>query len=86
MGFFYFDESIQQRAEFIVGAFVYSETDLTPAVFKAISGAGLEPRVDEFKSGMQMDSRPDQVKARAGVAPNPPDSSNRSGRRSSIGS
>ena len=67
MGFFYFDESIQQRAEFIVGAFVYSETDLTPAVFKAISGAGLEPRVDEFKSGMQMDSRPDQVKARAGL-------------------
>ena len=67
VGFFYFDESIQQRAGFIVGAFVYSETDLTQAVFKAISDAGLEPQVDEFKSGARMDSRPDQVKARAGL-------------------
>ena len=67
MGFFYFDESIQHRAGFIVGAFVYSKTDLTPAVFKAISDAGLEPRVDEFKSGARMDMRPEQVKARAGL-------------------
>ena len=67
MGFFYFDESIQQRAGFISGAFVYSETGLTAAVFKAISDAGLEPRVDEFKSGARMDRRPDQVKARTGL-------------------
>ena len=67
MGFFYFDESIQGHAGFIVGAFVYSKTDLTPAVFEVISHAGMEPGVDEFKSGVRMDVRPDQVKARAGL-------------------
>ena len=67
MGFFYFDESIQEHAGFIAGAFVYSETDLTSVVFKAISDAGLEPRFDEFKSGVRMDRRPDHVKAREGV-------------------
>ncbi len=46
MGFFYFDESIQQRAEFIIGAFVYSEADLTPAVLEAITPAGLKPVKD----------------------------------------
>jgi hypothetical protein len=64
MGFFYFDESIQQRAGFIVGAFVYSYTDLTPAVFEEIAAAGLRPRVDEFKSGMRMDGRPEHAAMR----------------------
>jgi len=64
MGFFYFDESIQQRAGFIIGAFVYSEEDLTAAVFEAIAAAGLRPGVDEFKSGMQMDRHPQHAAAR----------------------
>lgn len=64
MGFFYFDESIQQRAGFIIGAFVYSETDLTPPVFEAIATAGLQPGVDEFKSGARMDGRPEHANAR----------------------
>lgn len=64
MGYFYFDESIQQRVGFIVGAFVYSDTDLTPAVFQGIAAAGLRPGVDEFKSGVRMDGRPAHAAAR----------------------
>ena len=64
MGFFYIDESIQQRAGFIVGAFVYSEVDLTPAVFEGIAAAGLRPGADEFKSGMRLDRRPERAAAR----------------------
>lgn len=67
MGFFYFDESIQQRAGFILGAFVYSETDLTPPVFEALASAGLRPGVDEFKSGARMDRRPEQASARGSL-------------------
>ena len=51
MGFFYFDESIHERAAFILGAFVYSETDLSGAVADALSAVGLRPGADEFKSG-----------------------------------
>ena len=64
MGFFYFDESIQQRAGFMIGAFVYSDTDLTTAVFEGIAAARLRPGVDEFKSGMRMDGRPEHAAAR----------------------
>src|SRR5690349_12035111 len=64
MGFFYFDESIQERGGFIIGAIVYSDTDLTPAVFKALSAVGLIPRTDEFKSGSRMSSQPRQSKVR----------------------
>lgn len=64
MGFFYFDESIQGRAGFIIGAFVYSEADLTPSVFEAIATAGWQPGVDEFKSGARMDGRPAHANAR----------------------
>lgn len=64
MGFFYFDESIQAPAGFIIGAFVYSQTELTERVFEALSSAGLNPGVDEFKSGGRIDSRPELAKAR----------------------
>lgn len=64
MGYFYFDESIQQRAGFIIGAFVYSQADLTPRVFEALASAGLQPRVDEFKSGARMDGCPERANAR----------------------
>jgi hypothetical protein len=64
MGYFYFDESIQERAGFIVGSFVYSRSDLTPSVFAALAEAGLKPGVDEFKSGARMSAHPEQAKAR----------------------
>ena len=64
MGCFYFDESIQERAGFIVGAFVYSGNDLTPSVFAALTEAGLQPGIDEFKSGVRMATHPEQARAR----------------------
>jgi hypothetical protein len=64
MGYCYFDETIQQRAGFIVGAWVYSNSDLTPDVFSALEEAGLRPGVDEFKSGARMTHNPAQAKAR----------------------
>jgi len=64
MGSFYFDESIQARAGFIIGAFVYSGRDLTPSVFSALEKSGLKPGVDEFKSGAHMASNPEQKQLR----------------------
>jgi hypothetical protein len=64
MGFFYFDESIHDRAGFILGAFVYKDRDLTPTVFEALAEAGLQPKIDEFKSSAKMTSLAEQAKAR----------------------
>ena len=64
MGYFYFDETIQERGGFIIGAFVYSPEDKTPAVYSAISHVGLQPGFDEFKSGSRMDKNPHQAKLR----------------------
>jgi hypothetical protein len=50
VGFFYFDESIRERGGFILGAFIYSKTDLSLAVSDALAAAGLQPRKDEYKS------------------------------------
>lgn len=59
MRYFYFDESIHPRGGFIIGAFVYSEDDVTEDVFQALAEVGLVPRQDEFKSRTPMaeDSR-----------------------------
>lgn len=64
MGNFYFDESIQDRGNFIIGAFVYSEHDLTHDIFALIQSVGLKPGVDEFKSCARMSKHPEQGKLR----------------------
>lgn len=64
MDFFYFDESIQRSAGFIVGAFVYAKDKPDSEVYAALSRSGLRPRVEEFKSGAYMASNPAQVRAR----------------------
>lgn len=64
MGYFYFDESIQERGNFIIGAFVYSGNDITPKVYSAIEQVGLRPKIDEFKSGARMDCNPEQAELR----------------------
>jgi hypothetical protein len=64
VGHFYFDETIQERGGFIIGAFVYSPNDATPAVYLAIEQVGLRPGVDEFKSGSRMDRNPKQAELR----------------------
>lgn len=64
MGYFYFDETIQDRGGFIIGAFVYSPNDATPEVYSAIEQVGLHSGVDEFKSGAHMDRNPKQAALR----------------------
>jgi len=64
VGYFYFDETIQERGGFIIGAFVYAPDDKTPDVYSAISHVGLRPGFDEFKSGSRMDRNPHQAKLR----------------------
>ena len=58
MGYFYFDESIHERAGFVLGAFVYAAEDVDQRVREALSSAGLTPGVDEFKSRTRMDENP----------------------------
>ncbi len=60
---FYFDESIQTNAQFIVGAYVYGP-DAETAVSSAIKRVGLRPGVDEFKSSARMSAHPEQVRLR----------------------
>lgn len=50
MAFFYYDESIRDGGEFIVGALVVSDVDLTLEVRRAWGALGLDPEADEYKS------------------------------------
>ena len=65
MSYFYFDETIQERGQFIIGAFVCSVNDISAEVFSALEKVGLRPKVDEFKSGVRMDRNPEQQNLRA---------------------
>jgi len=61
MGFFYFDESIHPNAKFTLGAVVSAEHDLDEVVAGALRKGGLNPGIDEFKSGARMDRSPQQM-------------------------
>ena len=63
MAHFYFDESIQDKGAFIVGAFAFGP-NAESAVSEAIARVGLKPGVDEFKSSARMSEHPEQVKLR----------------------
>lgn len=54
MSFLYIDESIHDRAGFIVAAGVWSEVHVDDAVEASLRRAGLRPKVDEFKSSALM--------------------------------
>jgi hypothetical protein len=64
MGYFYFDESIHERAGFILGAFVFGAEDPDPDIVAGIRRCGLDPLTDEFKSSVRMDDNPKQVQLR----------------------
>jgi len=64
VGFFYFDESIHSRGEFILGAWVYAEENLNDLVHGALKEVGLIPNEDEFKSSALMLENPKQIKLR----------------------
>lgn len=46
----YFDETIREKGDFVIGALVASEIDLTPLVHRIWQDEGLDPRAYEFKS------------------------------------
>lgn len=64
VGFFYFDESMHPRGQFVLGAFVYSEQSLDAEVSRSLRHVGLKPGVDEYKSGLRADQHPVQVTLR----------------------
>ena len=64
MGFFYFDESVHPKGKFALGAFAYSESSLEQPVADALRRSGLNPYIDEFKSGALMVRHPEQAHAR----------------------
>lgn len=64
MGYFYFDESKHRKEGFILGAFVYAESDPNRLIIKSIKHCGLTPGVDEFKSGYYMAQNPKQKNLR----------------------
>lgn len=63
-GFIYYDESKHPKAEFYLGAFIYSERDLNKEISQHISTSGLDPNKDEFKSRLRMDQNPEQKELR----------------------
>lgn len=50
MAFMYFDESIRNNGQFIIGALVVAKEDLSPLVHKALRSLGLDPTSNEYKS------------------------------------
>jgi len=61
------DESIQHPLGFICVGFVYTSEDIAPGVHGALRDAGLEPCVDEYKSGRRMTGIPHLHVLREGI-------------------
>lgn len=55
----FIDESIHDKLGYIVTAFIYSRDDLEDQLSNALLSFGLEPRKDEFKSGIYMADNPE---------------------------
>ncbi len=64
VGKFFFDESIHDRGEFILGAFVYAPEFDSNLVNAALRRAGLTPGQDEFKSSARMENARGLVRLR----------------------
>ena len=64
MGYFYFDESMHSKGDFVLGAFVYSRVDVNKEIEEAIKSSGLVPGIDEYKSGIHVGRNPEQARLR----------------------
>lgn len=64
MGYFYIDESIHKDAEFIIGACLYSHTDLNDKVSNVISECGFDPTHFEYKSSTNYSKEPEKASVR----------------------
>lgn len=67
MSYFFFDESIHPKGGFIVGAFVCTEREPTKMLRTALQDAGIQPGIDEYKSGAHVGRDPRQILARDGI-------------------
>ena len=59
-GFLYFDDSKHPKANFYLGTFVFLRSDMNDAIGDCLDQCGLDPENDEFKSGVHMESHPEQ--------------------------
>jgi len=50
MSYLYFDESIRDSDQFIIGALISSNEDLTDRIRQQWTNMGLDPNADEYKS------------------------------------
>ncbi len=64
MGYFYFDESIHDKGNFIIGAFIYSKNDLSQNISDILKKHGYNPDIDEFKSGINFTENPKMIEVR----------------------
>jgi hypothetical protein len=65
MGFFYVDDSVHDEAGFIIGACVYTATDVEEKIVNIIASRGFDPLKFEYKSSSNYSKEPEQAKIRS---------------------
>jgi len=65
MGYFYVDDSVHERGNFVLCAAVYSPTEIDSDIHRELEQAGLTPGKDEFKSRTRMDQNPKMMQLRS---------------------
>lgn len=68
MGYFYFDETIHDNENFILGTFVYFERIVEKEIATILARNGFNPLVEEFKSRVSMKSNPKMQKLRLEIS------------------
>lgn len=66
-GYFYFDDSVHDDTEFVLGAFVFFNKDVCSDVAGILSKFGFDPSTDEYKSRLNMSNCPQMVKVRRAI-------------------
>ena len=64
MGQFYIDDSVHDKAGFIIGACVYSDSDIDKKIELIIKSHGFDPKNFEFKSSTNYTKEPEKAKVR----------------------
>jgi hypothetical protein len=64
MGYFYIDDSVHDKAGFVLGACIYSPNDLKDEIDRVITKNGFDPQTYEFKSSANFSKQPDNAKVR----------------------
>jgi hypothetical protein len=65
MGYFYVDDTVHERGNFVLCAAVYSRDEADSDVRRELKKAGLTPGRDEFKSRIRMDQNPNMTRLRS---------------------